>query len=144
MNYFFDTSALVKIYHSEENSQNVLKIYNNREDILIISELAKVEYYSTIYRKYREKLINKRILTLLIEKFDYDTENRFEVLYFSSGVTEQAQDFLKEFGESRGLKALDSLQIGFFRFFCDEEDVFVCFDDKLKGIAKDKNINVFP
>jgi hypothetical protein len=30
MNYFFDTSALVKIYHDEKESDKALKIYNLR------------------------------------------------------------------------------------------------------------------
>ena len=39
MNYFFDTSALVKIYHEEEGADKVLEIYNSERQITI-SELA--------------------------------------------------------------------------------------------------------
>lgn len=41
MEYFFDTSAIVKIYHEEEGSKAVLPIYSGNDSILI-SELSKV------------------------------------------------------------------------------------------------------
>lgn len=47
MEYFFDTSAIVKIYHEEEGSKAVLPIYSGNDSILI-SELSKVEFLSTV------------------------------------------------------------------------------------------------
>lgn len=141
MNYFFDTSALVKIYHREKSSEKLLNIYNGQDKILI-SELAKVEFYSAIYRKYREKEIDLETLNLLIEKFKFDTEYRYEILSFTSGVTEQALDFLSRYGESRGIKALDSLQLSFFEFYCEEGDSFVCLDTKLVKISEEENKKV--
>lgn len=141
MNYFFDTSALVKVYHYEEGTDKVLNIYNSETKILI-SELAKLEFYSSIYRKYRERAIDLNTLNLLNEKFDFDTKNRYDIRHFSSGVTEQAQKYLKEFGESRGIKTLDSLQLAFFYFYCESEDTFVCWDTKLLKIAEKENMKV--
>lgn len=141
MSYFFDTSALVKIYHKEEGSEKLLGIYNGQEKISI-SELAKVELYSAIYRKYRVKEIDLETLNLLIEKFNFDTEYRYEILSFSSGVTEQALDFLSRYGESRGIKALDSLQRSFFEFYCEKGDTFVSSDTKLINIVNEEEMNV--
>lgn len=141
MNYFFDTSGLVKIYHKEKGTGKVLKIYHSKNKILI-SELAKVEFYSTIYRKYRDGEIELETLKLLIEKFESDTRDRYEVLNFSSGVMEQAQDFISEYGESRGIRTLDSLQLSFFEFYCEKEDTFVCADVKLVKIARQANKKV--
>ena len=141
MNYFFDTSSLVKIYHNEIGTDKALSIYKSPDKILI-SELAKVEFYSSIYRKYREREIDIETLKLLIEKFGSDTEERYEVLIFSSGITEQAQEFLSRYGESRGIRALDSLQLSFFEFHCEEEDTFVCSDAKLINIAKEEKMEV--
>jgi uncharacterized protein with PIN domain len=73
---FFYTSALVKIYHDEEGADTVLEIYNS-EGQITISELAKIEFYSTIYRKYRERVIDLETLNLLIEKFDFDVDNKY-------------------------------------------------------------------
>jgi uncharacterized protein with PIN domain len=141
MNFFFDTSALVKIYHDEEGADKVLKIYESEKRITI-SELTKIEFYSTIYRKYRERAIDLETLNLLIEKFNFDVESRYDILYFSTGITEQAQKLLREHGEGVGIRTLDSLQLSFFDFYCDQEDTFVCWDTRLINIAKEKNLKV--
>lgn len=59
--YFFDTSALVKIYHREDGSDFCLELYANHSQI-IISELARVELYSAVFRKQREKQLSVKIL----------------------------------------------------------------------------------
>ena len=47
MTYYLDTSALVKIYHTEPGSATVQSIYRGTDEILI-SELGKIEYLSTV------------------------------------------------------------------------------------------------
>ncbi len=42
--YYFDTSSLVKIYHAEHGTPEVLDIYKNSESVIIISELCRVEF----------------------------------------------------------------------------------------------------
>lgn len=66
--YFLDTSALVKIYHREEGSDYCLELYSNHSH-LIISELARVELHSAIYRKQREKQLNAKALKVVLQKF---------------------------------------------------------------------------
>lgn len=56
MNYYIDTSSLMKLYHKEDGTQNIINLYNSDSNI-IISELAKIEFISTIHRKYREEEI---------------------------------------------------------------------------------------
>ena len=57
MKYYFDTTALVKIYHREIGSDQVIGIYNG-EDNITISELGAIEFISTIHRKHREREID--------------------------------------------------------------------------------------
>lgn len=64
MQYFFDPSATVKVYHQEEGSEIVLPIYSENKTI-IISELSKVEFLSTIYKKFRNNEINLKALEAL-------------------------------------------------------------------------------
>ena len=52
MNYFIDTSSLIKIYHKEEGSQKVIDLYKSEANINI-SELAAIEFISAIYREFR-------------------------------------------------------------------------------------------
>ena len=63
MSFFIDTSSLVKIYHKEKNSQKVIDLYNSNEAIYI-SELAKIEFVSTVYKKYRENEIIREALNV--------------------------------------------------------------------------------
>ena len=79
--YFFDTSALVKIYHREEGSDFCLKIYSSQSPI-IVSELARVELLSALYRKHREKQLNAKALHAVLKIFKQDCNDRYEV--FSS------------------------------------------------------------
>jgi uncharacterized protein len=70
---FFDTSALVKIYHRETGSDFCLGCYKDQAAI-IISELACLEFHSTVYRKYRDKELNEKALMAVLEKFESDSE----------------------------------------------------------------------
>ena len=130
MSYYFDTSSLVKIYHKEDGSQKVLEIYKS-QDVIHISELSNIEFISTIYRKYRENEINIDALNALIEKFQDDIGNRYQVLRFSSLVFDEAWGLICNFGEQYSLRTLDSLQFAFFKSYCEKDNIFVCSDKRL-------------
>lgn len=140
--YFLDTSALVKIYHREAGSDFCLKIYAGQAH-LIISELAKVELQSTIFRKFREKELNSTALRAVLEKFECDCEDRYEVLHVASPVYDEACGLLSRHGELHGLRTLDSLQLATFLNYCEkEQDGFVCADKKLSAIVEHENVQV--
>lgn len=69
MKYYFDTSSLVKIYHLEKGTEIVLEIYKNSDNLIMISDLCKIEFLSTLHRLYREKEISRDALYAIIEKF---------------------------------------------------------------------------
>ncbi len=54
MKYYFDTSFLVKVYHREQETDTVLNIYESHAEI-VLSELSKIEFTSTIHPNYRER-----------------------------------------------------------------------------------------
>ncbi|MEA1967317.1 MAG: type II toxin-antitoxin system VapC family toxin [Thermodesulfobacteriota bacterium] len=137
MTYYFDTSALVKIYHTEAGSTTVQPIYRGTDEI-IISELGKIEYLSTVHRKYREQEISHDALLALIAKFEADLQQRYTVLRFSLLVIDEGWNFLRRFAETRGLKTLDSLQFAFFTIYCDTTTHFVCADATLGDIVKNE------
>ena len=141
MNYYFDTSSLVKIYHREQSSERVLEIYRSGE-LIFISELGRIEFLSTIHRKYRENEINTETLDALMQRFENDIENRYEVLSFSSMIPDEALNLIRNFARETSLRALDSLQLAFFTIYCEHEDIFVCSDKRLAGIAGLEGISV--
>jgi dTDP-4-amino-4,6-dideoxygalactose transaminase/predicted nucleic acid-binding protein len=142
MNYYFDTSSIVKIYHAEDGSKDVLELYRSRATILI-SELSKIEFLSAVYRKYRENEISLETLNAVILKFQDDIESRYELLEFSSLVFEESWRLVCDFAQKYSLKTLDSLQFAFFTTYCEEDDIFVCSDMKLTSIVVLEGITVF-
>ena len=58
MQYFFDTSAVVKIYHQETGSDRILPLYRSG-DTIMISELSKVEFLSTVHKKLKNRRNNR-------------------------------------------------------------------------------------
>ena len=141
MKYFLDTSALVKIYHKEAGTEKVLNIYEDKSDI-VISELSKVEFISTIHRKFRDREIDEKTLNILSEKFQFDIENRYEMLIFSSAIINEAFDLICKYAKRKSLRSLDSIQLTFFETYCDNKDIFVCSDAKLIEIMKIENCKV--
>ena len=134
MTYFLDTSALVKIYHKEEGSENVLDVY--KRENMNISELSIVEFLSTAYRKHREKEIDELTLNAVWSKFNEDLETQYDVIPFSAIIIEKACDLIHKHGGSKSLRTLDSLQLAFFLIYCDrQEDIFLCADKRLLEIA---------
>ena len=115
MTYYVDTSALVKVYHTEAGSATVQQIYRGTDEI-VISELSKMECLSTVYRKYREQEITHDTLLAVIAKFEADLQHRYTMLRFSLLVINEAWDLLRRFAETRGVKTLDSLQLPFLQF----------------------------
>lgn len=142
MNYYFDTSSLVKIYHPEDGSKAAIELYKSAETIFI-SELSKIEFLSTIYRKFRGNEINSETLNALAARFQDDIETRYELLEFSSLVFEESSRFVCDFAQKYSLKTLDSLQFAFFTTYCEENDIFVCSDKKLTSIVELEGITVF-
>ena len=105
MRYFLDTSALVKIYHRESGSDTALSIYNS-DSVIFISEMSRLEFISTIYRKFRNKEIDKGTLRVLEDKFVSDIYNRFRVIPLVSLLIDVALGFIIEYGESKHLVTL--------------------------------------
>ena len=135
MRYFLDTSALVKIYHKETGTAKVLNIHKS-QNAIAISELSQVEFISTVYRKFRDKEINKETLNCLLRKFQFDLENRYEVLMFSSAIIDEACSLLSKYSETKSLRSLDSIQLAFFEVYCESKDIFICSDKKLAEIVE--------
>lgn len=143
MNYYFDTStsAVVKIYHREAGTDRVLSIYKS-DELIYISELCRIEFISTIERKYRENIIILDTLHSFINKFQDDLEHRYTILKFSSVVIDEADNLLKKFGEKMSLRTLDSIQFAFFLTYCEQETQFVCSDTALIQLVKNEGFQV--
>ncbi len=53
MKLFFDTSALVKYFHDEAGTQQVVSLITDQANEIWVSDLTRVEFLSALYRKVR-------------------------------------------------------------------------------------------
>ncbi len=136
MKYFFDTSAIVKIYHREDGTDTVLDIYRGKSDILV-SSLSTIETSATFFRKYRERELDSKALQALLDKFDDDMRTRYQPLGFSSLIIEEASSLLAKFAKDNYLRTLDALQFAFFSTYADTGDTFVSSDLRLAKLLRD-------
>lgn len=135
MQYFFDTSAVVKIYHEESGSEAVLPLYNS-DELIVLSELSKVEFLSTVYKKFRANEVNLKTLEALRHRFLADTADKFIVIPVASHIIDTALELYERHGESNHLFSLDALQIATFTAISDNNTIFVCADKRLTSFVK--------
>lgn len=125
----------------ELGSVKALEIYKSNDDILI-SEICKIEFLSTVSRKHREQEINSETLYALIDKFEDDIVHQYEMLKFSSLVIDEAWDLLRRFADNHSLKALDIIHFAFFNTYCESGTTFVCSDKKLSQLVENEGFHV--
>jgi len=58
MKFFFDTSVLVKFFHEEEGTERVTELMRGVQNEVWVLDLARVEFTSALFRKYRAKEIS--------------------------------------------------------------------------------------
>lgn len=76
MKLFFDTSALVKYFHNEKGSKQVIELIENIDNDIWVSDLARVEFVSALHRKSRNGEIQDVELEQALEGFDSEWKNK--------------------------------------------------------------------
>ncbi len=136
--YFFDTSALVKRYHWEPGSDQVNAIFEDPDNVLIISELALVEMASALQRKRNRGEITPLVMNEALAQFAHTVLNDLVVAGFRSGFIQQARNLVLQ----HSIRTLDALQLTSALGFRALPVVFVCADDKLRQAASREGLAV--
>jgi len=110
MNLYFDTSALVKLFHEESGTEVVTDLINNPENSIFISDLTRLEFISALCRRYRNKEINDQELNEALSGFREDY-SRFHVEPLGQMVLQEAEELLMKYGKTYGLRTLDALHL---------------------------------
>ncbi|RLC11637.1 MAG: hypothetical protein DRI57_18650 [Deltaproteobacteria bacterium] len=68
--FFFDTSALIKLYHEENGTDQLSDLISSENPIIVISDLTMVEMISALAKKVRtgeidERIFNEAVFTYL-------------------------------------------------------------------------------
>ena len=77
MKYFFDTSALVKLFQVEKGSEIVEEIVNDPDNDLWVLDLVRIEFLSSIYRQSWKSSLNPSM-----NSSSNLTRNYWVLLYF--------------------------------------------------------------
>ena len=94
--YYFDTSAVVKLYHQELGTDQVEALFAQVNNAVMISELTVVELNSTAARKLRTGEINLDAYEAILKNFDEDCQHRFIIFLLSAAVISKRQGFAAE------------------------------------------------
>ena len=130
MNVFVDTSALVKLFHEEEGTEFMTELLMCPANVVWLLDLARLEFTSALYRRFRNKEVDERSLVQAMEGFEEEL-NRFHLEPMTHAVVDEAENLLRIYGKSAGLRTLDALHLGCFCLISEIEWRFVSADNTL-------------
>ena len=112
MNYFFDSSALIKLYHPELGSQRVAAIFGEPDRRIIVSRLAGVELHSALALKTRTGHLDREGSAALRIRFFNDVASGAIALVAVCGFQYPAAErLIIRYSDRLGLRTLDALQL---------------------------------
>ena len=112
MTYFFDSSALIKLYHPERGSQRVEVLFGEPSRRIIISRLTGVEFHSALALKVRTGHLDTAGAAALRLRFlDHVTSGAIAVLAINESHYVSAEILIVRHGERKSLRSLDALQL---------------------------------
>ncbi len=133
MNIFLDTSSLVKLYHREADTQVVENVFiQHKITRVFLSEISKIEFASTIWKKVRTKEIAENEAKIVIGLFESDYP-KYTFIKADAAIIARAGVFLSKYG-LQGLRTLDSIQLSVATSLANEADLFITADHLLKTL----------
>jgi uncharacterized protein len=136
--YFFDTSALVKHYHTELGSPKVDLILGESASEYLIARLTLAEAPSVFAKKVRMGEIADVDFDQLRLRFFADVKNRtLTPVRILNVHFESAGDLIAKHGKTRQIHTLDALQLAVALSIQQPApiDQFVCADQRLCDLA---------
>jgi len=141
MKIYLDTSSLIKLYHYEEGTDLLDQLFKeNTITGIFLSELAKVEYDSAIWKKSRTKELIREEVESLISSFETDY-SKFNFITLNSEIVNFSRLLVAKYGVE-GLRTLDSIQLASVLMKKNELDYFITADQLLKNVAYKEGISV--
>ena len=112
MNYFLDSSALVKLYHPERGSTRVEAAFREPNRRIVISRLTGVELNSALALRIRTgRLITDEAILLRTRFLNDVATGAIEVLAITAVHYSLAESLIVQYGGQIGLRTLDALQL---------------------------------
>lgn len=136
MNYFFDSSALVKLFSEEEGSEEVKAMVDKWDNKIWISDLLRVELHSALCRKFRNNEFTEKELNIVQNAID-DQLNFFNEIYMAGDIVREASLLISNFGKKFGLRTLDALHIACWNLHSEDNWLFVTSDEIQRKVVSD-------
>ena len=141
MKIFLDTSSLIKLYHTEIGTDFLDKVF---EDFVIneifLSDIAKVEFSSAIWKKVRTKDLTPVEASNIIDSFNDDCGN-YTFIDLDAELISTARDLVSKYG-LKGLRTLDSFQLASILKVKSELSFAITADDLLKSLIESEGIKI--
>ena len=135
MKLFFDTSALVKFFHEETGTDGVTSWINNPDNEIWVLDLARLEFASALYRRFRNKGISESDIDTALASF-IEQVSSFNIEPLGQSVVDEAESLMSNFGKTKGLRTLDALHLAAYLLISEEDWTFVSTDKNLCDTAR--------
>ena len=139
MKIFLDTSSLFKLYHEEEGTIELEEVFSQAKITeVFMSEISKVEFTSTIWKKVRTKEITAEQAETTLDLFENDFE-KYNFVATDSLILERARNLTTKYGVE-GLRTLDSIQLSTCIELAKQADIFFTADNLLKSLIEKEGL----
>ena len=143
--YFFDTSAIVKYYHTELGTPKVSAIFAEAERKVRISSLGFLEIQSAFAMKVRSGILDRKAAGMQLARLMLDiAAGDIEVYGLTADHFLIAERLIGRHGFADRLRTLDALQLAVALDLSDQRlvDQFVVADKSLVSVATSEGLSV--
>jgi uncharacterized protein len=138
---YLDTSALVKRYFLEQQSNELLSRWVQAE-LIVTSSVAYAETVASFFRKKRESALDEEVIQQVVEAFSLDWKSFFRV-----EVSDELNEIVLSVVESYPLRGFDAIHLAsavLTKRSLPNDFLFVCFDQRLAQAAREEGFVTFP
>lgn len=139
---YFDTSALIKRYYNENGTRLVDSAIEDPNNTVVINTLTFPETVSGIYGKIREGHITSTDAINIIASFYNEALTEFRISNLEEGLFGKAVDLIQKYGESRGIRTLDSIHLAKAKTMKPAPHEFWTADSTLADLAHSEGLTV--
>lgn len=136
---YLDTSALVKLYVPETDSDKIIQLVDAAE-MPSTSRMAYAEARAAFARKRREQAVNLRDYRTIVQDLDNDWETFF-IVDVSDALIKRAGQLAETFA-LRGYDAVHLASAVIVAEQGSEAVMFACFDEKLSRAGRRQGLTV--
>ena len=138
---YLDTSALVKRYFKEPDSNEVVSRWTQATEI-ITSSVAYAEASASFYRKKREAQLKDNLIRKIVDSFRSDWYSFIRV-----EVSDELNEYIDRVVAKHPLRGFDAIHLASAMIMQErlhDAFLFVCFDQRLAQAAQTEGIETFP